>query len=201
VSTLDRGNVKALLLSVRRRRETSRGVSAAPLSKNTLRLIRATLSVMLADAVEDGFARTNVAQGLSRRGRKHATAITPDERRKKIRPLSVEQLASFLATARMHSRDFALWLTLADTGARPGAALALKWDDFDLPGQLRIERALSGEQVKATKTETHRTVELTPRLTQALDRWQTELEKEALVAGPPRLRMDVHGGGWPPPAR
>jgi len=100
------------------------------------------------------------------------------ERQKKIRPLSREQLAALVGAAlyRAHTvermqadeesgvdhqnalraarRDAALFLTLADTGVRPGEVLALRWDDFDSATRaLRIERAISLRAVKATKTE------------------------------------------------
>jgi integrase len=79
-----------------------------------------------------------------------------------------------------------VFLTLADTGARPGKVLALQWPDLDLASQtVQIERALSGSTVKATKTGQVRTVELTPRLVAMLNRWQLEREAEALQSGTP----------------
>jgi integrase len=174
VATLDRSDVKALLAT---KRET--------LSKNTVRLIRATLSVMLADAMEDGLLKTNPAQGLSRRGRKGPDTITQAERQKAIRTLTAEQLDAFLEAARTRPGEGALFLTLADTGLRPSEALALQWEDLGLEDRtLWIERTLTdGGVVKATKTGTSRSVDLTPRLAEVLDRWQAEAEKEALVAG------------------
>jgi integrase len=176
VRALHRAHIKALLAH-----KLSDG-----LSKNTVRLIRATLSVMLGDAVEDGIILINPAQGIGRRGRRQADAISQSERQKKIRPLSHEQLATLLATARARSsrRDYTLFLTLADTGLRPGEALALRWEDVDdVARSLRIERAVSGGRVKATKTEETRIVDLTPRLAEALSQWQAEAEAQALMAG------------------
>jgi integrase len=121
--------VKALLAAKR----------AAGLGKNSVRIIRAVLSVML-DAVEDGVLAVNPAAGIGRGRRKRAGAISQAERRQQIRPLSLEQLAAFLAiTGREPQREMVLFLTLADTEMRPGEAPALKWEDVDFTGRsLRV---------------------------------------------------------------
>ena len=75
-------------------------------------------------------------------------------------------------------------MTLADTGVRPGEALALRWEDFDEVGRsLTIERAVSDREVKPTKSEARRTVDLTPRRTEALAQWQSAGELAALTTG------------------
>jgi len=142
LAEVQRAHIKDLLAAKRE----------AKLSKNTVRLIRATLSVLFSDAVDDGLLQTNPTLGLARKGRKRADAMTGTERRQAIRPLSVEQLATFLASAEdvrqrearderrdarpaeewRDRRDYALFLTLADAGLRPGEALALKWEDVDV---------------------------------------------------------------------
>jgi integrase len=156
------------------------------LSKNTVRLIRATLSVLLADAVEDGILTMNPTLGLARRGRKTPDSISQAERQRKIRPLSHEQLTSLLGYMHHHCppSEYTLFLLLADTGMRPGEALALAWDDFDETGRtLHVERAVSLGQVKPTKTEESRTVDLTARLAEAVRGWQAARETEALMNG------------------
>jgi hypothetical protein len=62
VRAIHRGHIKALLAEK----------AKAGLSRNSLRLIRATLSVILGDAVEDGVIPINPAAGSGRRGRKRA---------------------------------------------------------------------------------------------------------------------------------
>src|SRR5437016_4048355 len=57
---IHRGHVKALLATKRN----------DGLSKNSVRMIRATFSVLLGDAVEDGILHVNPALGVGRRGRK-----------------------------------------------------------------------------------------------------------------------------------
>jgi len=159
---------------------------AGGLSKNSVRLIRATLSVLLSDAVDDGILLANPAQGVTRRGRKGPDTITQAERQRKIRPMTVIQLETFLARAKAEGsrREWTLFMTLADAGVRPGEALALRWEDFDEVGRtLDIERALSDGEVKPTKSEARRKVDLTPRLTEALAQWQSAGELAALTKG------------------
>jgi len=100
-------------------------------------------------------------------------------------PMTAAQLEMFLARAKMDSsrRDWTLLLTLADAGLRPGEALALRWEDFDEAGRsLNVERAVSDGEVKSTKSEARRSVDVTPRLTEALAQWQSAGELCALTA-------------------
>jgi integrase len=73
---LHRGHIKALLNEKRR----------LGLSKNTVRLIRATLSVLLSDAVDAGIIFANPASGIARRGRKRADAVTVQHDRARSAP-------------------------------------------------------------------------------------------------------------------
>jgi integrase len=175
LAAVTRAQVKALLSAKR----------GAGLGKNSVRIIRATLSVMLNDAVEDAALTVNPAAGIGRGRRKRGDAVTQAERRQQIRPLTLDQLAAFLAVAAAGPRrEATLFLTLADAGLRPGEALALQWEDADLTGRsLRVARALSAGVVKSTKTGETRDVDLTRRLAAALSQYQAEQEADALVAG------------------
>jgi len=100
--------------------------------------------------------------------------------------MSHEQLATFLSVthSRASKRDSAFFLTLADTGLRPGEALALQWEDVDITARsLNVERAVSTGRIKATKTEESRRVDLTARAAEALSALQAMSEAEALVNG------------------
>jgi integrase len=190
--TLDRhilpafGGLKLRALHRRHIKDLLARKRAGGLSKNSVRLIRATLSVLLSDAVDDGILLANPAQGVTRRGRKGPDTITQAERQRKIRPMTVNQLETFLARAKAQGsrREWTLFMTLADAGLRPGEALALRWEDFDEVGRsLSIERAVSDGEVKPTKSEARRAVDLTPRLAEALAQWQSAGELAALTAG------------------
>jgi integrase len=161
----------------------------AGLSKNTVRLIRACLSAMLAEATDDGLLKANPAMSMSRRqGRKSADALSRSERLKAIRPMSEQQLAAMLMTAREDAEYFPLLLTLARTGVRPGEAMALKWEDLNLSERvISVERAVSAGQIGTTKTGHARRVDMSQELAGALSRLYVEREKETLRRGWPEI--------------
>jgi integrase len=177
VRAIHRGHIKALLAKKR----------GDGLSKNSVRLIRATISVMLGDAVDDGILQTNPAAGLRRRGRRSPDSISPADRQEKIKVFTYEQLATFELTARSRcsQKSAVLFELMVDAGLRPGEVSAARWDDFDpVHSTMRVERAVEDTgRVKALKTHESRMVDLTPRLASALLRLQASLEAEALMSG------------------
>jgi integrase len=159
---LGRTHVKALLNA--KREQAVRIGNDRKLSKNTVRLIRACLSVILAEAVDDGLIDANPATlPARRRGKKKAAQIV-------LRPLEEDELARLLETARESDPEyFPLFLLLARTGLRPGEAFALEWSDLDFTKRkISVERALSAGQVGTTKTGTAREVDMSQELTVAL---------------------------------
>jgi len=154
-------------------------------SKNTVRLIKAALSTVLSDAVDDGYLETNPAFGAGRKRGKKADALTQAERLQKIRPLSWTDRDALLAEAASDRRHHALFATLAKAGLRPGEGFALKPMDIDFKNQtLRVDRAATDDgRAKDTKTHETRTVDLTPDLAATLKRHLTWLRAEALRHG------------------
>ena len=177
VRGLHRGHIKALLAKKR----------TEGLSKNSVRLIRATLSVMLGDALDDGILQTNPALGIGRRGRKSPDSISHADRQKKIKVMTYEQLATFSAvsSAKCSRRNALFFLLMADAGLRPGEACGIQWPDFDPVGRtLHVERSVEDSgRVKTLKTDKSRSVDLSPRLVSALLRLQASLEADAMLAG------------------
>jgi hypothetical protein len=68
-------------------------------AKNTCRLIRAALSTVLTDAVEDEVIEVNPAVQLGRGKKRHAGVLSKGESQQHIRPMDWGQLASFRAEA------------------------------------------------------------------------------------------------------
>lgn len=169
-------------------------------AKNSVQIIRATLSTMLGDAIEDGVLTTNVVQRLNaRKKRRRAGKVTQAERAKMLKPLSVPDLGALLEAAQGRENEYIVLLTLADTGMRPGEAMALQWGDLNVIDQtLHVERSVTlGGQIKGTKTDTDRSVELTPRLTAALKHWHATCQMEAMATGralPVWIFPSPHGG-------
>jgi integrase len=177
VRALHRGHIKALL-AVKR---------AAGLSQNSVRLIRATLSVLLSDAIDEGLIKANPASGLHRRGRKGADSTPPADMQEKVKAMSHAQLAGCLLVAaeRLPKATATEMLVMADAGLRPGEACGLQWLDIDEALQtVKVSRAIENSgRVKTTKTGRARSVDVSRRLIAALASLQAQGEAEALTSG------------------
>ena len=139
------------------------------LSATTIRLIRATLSVVFASAVDDRIIDLNpvAAARSSQRGRKAKAAslvAVPKER-----PFSQEQVDALLSWCSERDpelHDFVF--TLLRLGLRPGEARALRWGDI-VGNKVLIERsATDRNQITLTKTGQSRSVDLSPALKDVL---------------------------------
>ena len=150
-----------------------------------MRLIKAALSTVLSDAVDDGYLGVNVAFSAGRKRGKKADVLTQAERLQKIRPLSWEDRDALLAQAASDRRHYALFATLVKAGLRPSESFALMPIDIDFKNQtLRVDRAATDDgKIKDTKTHETRTVDLTPDLSATLKRQLTWLRAEALRQG------------------
>jgi integrase len=153
-------------------------------AKNSVRLMKAALSAMLSDAVDDGIIDINPAFQLGHRRAKAADRLTPAERIQKIRPMSWQQRDAFLAGAGNEPCYGALFVLLAKTGLRPGEAFGLKPEDLDLRERtVRVERAWSLGRAKPTKTYEERTVDLSHDVLARLERHLAWLKAETLKRG------------------
>ena len=147
-------HIKGLLMSKRAARlrpnkgEPSQYEARSGCAKNTVRLIKAALSSVLTDTIDDGYLETT--NPACSAGRKRRTAPTPVE----ARPLSWEQRDALLAAAASDRRHHALFSVLAKAGLRPGEGMALKPGDVDFRNlSIRVERSVTdGGRVKGTKT-------------------------------------------------
>lgn len=134
------------------------------LSKNTLRIIRATASLLFKAGAKRKLIDTNPCKGLDLK----LGTLSQEDRKRSIRTMTYEQLIRFLRAAKRYCtrRDYTLFHALADTGARPGEVLALRWSDVDLD-----RRAL---RIESTKTKTVRTLRLTVPLAETLAAWRRQ---------------------------
>jgi integrase len=148
------------------------------LSANTLRIIRATAHQMFKRAIkklrlDSGNPCKDLDVPLGK--------LSQEDRTRSVRErvMSYEQLARCLRAAKQHCtrRDHMVFLTLAETGARPSEVLALRWTDVDIDARtVCIERAVTlGSLIKPTKTKAIRTLPLAD----ALLAWRRRVDRVA----------------------
>jgi integrase len=171
---LHRGHLKEFLAAKR----------AGGLGKNSVRLIRAVLSVLLSDAADDGIILANPAVQLRGSRRRHPDSISQAERQRRIRPMSASEVGAFLLAAETDARHYPLFLLLARTGLRPGEAYALQWPDLNLRArEIRVERSWSAGQVETPRTGQMRTVDMSAQLERALRHLEIDRMVEKLRRG------------------
>jgi len=178
---IDTPTVKAFLRAKREGVSSRTGKHYAP---DTIRLMRAALSSVLAEAVEDGLIVTNPCLYRGGRRRKAGT-VSKADRHAAIRPMSFDERDRFLAEAHKTSLGV-LFELLAKGGLRPSEAYALRIDDLDLRARsVRVERALelSTRKIKSTKTAVTRDVDLSPELVACLRDHVAAIRERAMRKG------------------
>jgi hypothetical protein len=125
--SLHRQHIKTFLMNKRRE----------GYAKNSVRVMKAPLSVLLSDAVDDGIIAVNPALQLGRRKASRADKLNAAERLQRIRPMSWDQRDAFLEAAARERPHGTLFAVLAKGGLRPGEVFALR------PGRSRSQRANS----------------------------------------------------------
>jgi integrase len=140
-------------------------------AKNTVRNIRAALSSVLSEAVDDELIEMNPAIGLSKR-RKHRYGDTPAEEEQKIRVMLGHQLERFNQACRGETECGVLYYTIGKTGLRPSEAVVLRPEDVNFEnGKIRINKAWASGRVRPyTKTGKPRCVDISPQLGEVLKR-------------------------------
>jgi len=156
-----------------------------PLARNSVRIIHATLRIMLNAAIEDGLLVANPADKL---GRTLRLVASSNVRQEEIKALTREQVSCFLAASAVIEgsarRYHPFFMLLARTGMRMGEALALQWADLDFGDhQIRVVRAFSGGLIESPKSGRSRTVDLSAQLASTLLGLQVERKVETLRQG------------------
>ncbi len=159
--------------------------------QNTLRVLHAVFETA---REEDHLIERNPA--ATTRGRRGLLRRSRAEKRAKVKAFTPEQLRAFLAAAESESRFTLLWQVMALTGARPGEAEALRWDDVDLKGRkLRIDQSWSRAVLEPPKTGEAREVDLCQGLVEALRQHDKATRRVALETGVPRSEWLFPSGG------
>jgi integrase len=152
------------------------------LSRNTVRIIHATLRAMLNAAVDDGVILANPADRL---GRQFRLAVRAGERRERIKAFTREQLIVFFSKAATEVPRYApLFFTMARAGVRLGEGLALQWDDLEFVArEIRVARAFSKRRLETPKSGHGRTVDMSQQLARTLKRLQHDRKVEKVERG------------------
>ena len=140
-----------------------------PRSSKSINMALNVLRLILSHALGQGIVETNAVESWKAGRPRRRSSSIPKVAPNKV--LSAEELAAVLGVAEIdHPRFYPLVLFLADTGARLGEALALRWIDVDIEGgTARIRRSFSsGRTLGPTKTGRERVVELSSRLRSVL---------------------------------
>jgi integrase len=118
-----RRHVKALLVSKRK----------SGYSKDMVRYVRAALSSLLTDAVEDELIELNPALTINNRKKKRADRKNQAEFEASIDPMTASQFAAFVESAKGPKEpEFGtFFILLGKTGLRPSEAIALEAWDID----------------------------------------------------------------------
>jgi len=154
---LARGRIKSFLVEKQK----------VGLSRNTVRLIHATLRAMLNYAIDDGVIIHNPADKL---GRQLRLTSSPTERDSEIKAFDRLQLTRFMDTAAVSEPEYyPLFFTLARAGLRLGEAFALTWEDLDFESrQIRVEQGVSDGSLTTTKSRRSRDVDMSAQLRDVL---------------------------------
>jgi integrase len=115
----------------------------ADYSKSVLKHVRATLSVLLATAVDWQYLERNPVEGVK---------LPPGKSVKRAPVLSTEQTAKVIANLEEPYRTMVV--VASATGMRESEVLPLKWEDVDMKAQvIRVRRSLYRGKLNAPKTE------------------------------------------------
>lgn len=149
------------------------------LSRNSVRVVHATLRTILNSALDEGILAANPALRLG----KYTSSKT--ERQKEINPLSREELALFLKTALTEAPAyFPLFFCLARTGLRIGEAIGLQCGDLDFSGfGIEVCRSIVNGRVETPKNGRTRRVDMSQQLAQVLRELTTKRKAQLLRLG------------------
>jgi integrase len=150
------------------------------LALSTVKNIRAVLSGIFTQAVEDGYLESNPVSKMGKylTSKDHALG-------KEISPLTADELKLYIEICeRDYPRYYPLFLTLSRTGMRLGEALGLQPGDIDFRGQfIEIKRGLVENRITTPKSGKTRRVDMTPQLAKVLKAHLVNAKEETLRKG------------------
>lgn len=149
------------------------------LAPNTVRILRAYLSSVLTQAVDDELIPINPASNTGRYIRKGETAS------KRISPFTWEEKHQFEEAVKEHfPRYYPFFVCALRAGMREGELIALKPSDISFSGNyIEVRRNCVRGRMETPKSGKTRRVEMSEQLAAILAEHQTERKREALKKG------------------
>jgi integrase len=169
IATMKRADCRRVVMACRQK-----GLKLA-----SLRGVQRTLSAVLSQAVDDGILPANPAFRMGKHLR------LGDEHRAEIQPLTREEAHRFLETIKIYWAEYyAFFLCALRTGLRLGELCALQWGDIDFAGRfIEVRRNIVSGKVTTPKNTNRRRVDMSLKLTEALEQRLKGAKKAALKAG------------------
>jgi integrase len=159
-------------------RELITAMKKAGLSQSTVRNIMAPVRGMYNQAMDDGAAHQNPASRIGKMNKR-----SKDEPRKKINPLTREEVRVLLAAAglKKYIHWYPLLLCAVRTGGRQGELFSLKGSDIDFNGGfIHVQRNLSRGEISTTKNGKDRRVDMSGQLAEVLSDLLSNRRAEAM---------------------
>ena len=147
-------------------------------SPKTVQKIIGCLSSLFSHGIEDELLAVNPAL-------KPGKFLPKISKRRKIEPLTREEVAVLLVTAKERlPRYYPLFLCAVRTGLRMGELLALQWSDIDWQGRfIEVRRNYTHWKVTTPKSGESRRVDMSKELTQTFKDVLLERQIEAAATG------------------
>jgi integrase len=147
------------------------------LSSGTVKNLKAYLSAILSEAVDDEIINFNPA---SKTGK-----LIKKTDKEEINPFNWEEKVTFEDAMKKHyPRHYPLFLTALRTGLRLGELIALQPGDLDFEGGfIEIRRSFSKGRLTTPKSGKSRRVDMSKGLAEVLRVYLTERKKETLEKG------------------
>jgi integrase len=148
------------------------------LKSGTIRNLKAYLSCILSEAVDDEIINTHPALRTGK-------LIKKEDQAKEINPLSWEEKAKLESTVKQHyPRWYPFFLTALRTGMRLGELLALQPGDLDFNGGfIEVKRSFTRGHLTTTKSGKIRRVDMSKELSETLRTYLVERKKDTLKNG------------------
>ena len=148
------------------------------LKPGTIRNLKAYLSCILSDAVDDELIPSHPALRTGK-------LIKKDDQAKEIHPLTWEEKTKFENTVREHFlRWYPFFLTALRTGMRLGELIALQPGDLDFNGGfIEVRRSFTKGHLSTTKSGKIRKVDMSKELVETLKAYMVQRKKDALKYG------------------